>query len=60
MGEMKSIFCIPVVDSNDVKVGVISIDTDQEMYDTRFKSPEFRDVMRLASRTLGLFLETKI
>lgn len=57
---MKSIFCIPVVDSNDVKVGVISIDTDQEMYDTRFRSPEFRDVMRLASRTLGLFLETKI
>jgi len=59
-GEMKSIFCIPVADSNDVKVGVISIDSDQEMHDTRFRNPEFRDVMRLASRTLGLFLETKI
>jgi hypothetical protein len=58
--EMKSIFAIPIWDSNDVKVGVMNMDSDQLLHESKFRDHDFEGVMRLASRSIGIFLETKI
>ncbi len=58
--QMKTIFAIPVWDSNSVKVGVMSIDTSEVIHNTQFRNNNFEDIMRLASRAVGTFLETKL
>jgi hypothetical protein len=59
-GQLKSIISMPIHDSNRTRLGVLSIDSNKFIEDTRFYDDDFKDAMRLATDVIGNVLEKKL
>jgi hypothetical protein len=58
--DMKSLYSLPIHDSRGYILGVLNVDSNQELYSTRFyKDTDYDLSMRLASDVIGKYLERK-
>jgi hypothetical protein len=58
--ELKSIISMPIRASNGNRLGVLNIDSDNTIDQTKFYDVEFKNAMGLVSDAFGSFLEKKV
>jgi hypothetical protein len=55
--KMKSIFSIPIHNENGFILGLLNIDTDKTIEQTKFRNEQFRNYVRIASDIFGKILD---
>jgi hypothetical protein len=58
--ELKSIISMPIHDSSQTRLGVLNIDSNKLIENSKFYDEDFKNAMHLATDALGKILEKKI
>jgi hypothetical protein len=58
--EMKSILAVPILDGNNIPLGVCSIDTDKGFVDAHFNDANLNNALMILFRSIGRLLEKTV
>ncbi len=58
--DMKSILAVPILDSNEIPLGALSVDTDKRYFDAHFDDLHTQNMLMTLARGIGRLLEARI